>query len=174
MKKNEEIIHSNLTLQLQTEVIGIVSVLRDKVLTLGFAESCTGGLLSSYFTELAGVSDVFTGSVVSYDNKVKQSFLKVSAETLKTNGAVSSETAKQMANGAQVALDVSVAVSITGIAGPSGGSPSKPVGTVFIAVAGLKNETQVFEHHFNGDRKAIQLQSCVEAIKHLNEFINKK
>jgi nicotinamide-nucleotide amidase len=174
MKKNEETLHSTLAFRLQTEVIGIVSVLRDKALTVGFAESCTGGLLSSYFTELAGVSDVFTGSVVSYDNKVKQSFLKVSAETLKTKGAVSSETAKQMANGAQTALDVSVAISITGIAGPSGGSPSKPVGSVFIAVAGLKSETQIFEHHFNGDRKAIQLQSCVEAIKHLNEFINKK
>ncbi|MEQ1722305.1 MAG: CinA family protein [Pseudobdellovibrio sp.] len=174
MKQNEETLHSTLAFRLQTEVIGIVSVLRDKVLTVGFAESCTGGLLSSYFTELAGVSDVFTGSVVSYDNKVKKSFLKVSEETLKTNGAVSSETAKQMANGAQAALDVSVAVSITGIAGPSGGSPSKPVGTVFIAVAGLISETQVFEHHFNGDRKAIQLQTCVEAIKHLNEFINKK
>lgn len=174
MKETTQNLHSTLVKQLQTEVVGTVSVLRDNVLTVGFAESCTGGLLSSYFTELAGVSDVFTGSVISYDNKVKQKFLNVSAETLKANGAVSFQTAQEMAEGALKALEVSVAVSITGIAGPSGGSPAKPVGTVFIAVAGLKSETQSFEHHFNGDRKSVQLQSGIEAVKHLNRFINKK
>jgi nicotinamide-nucleotide amidase len=147
------------------------TVLRDKKLTVGFAESCTGGLLSSLFTELAGVSDVFLGSVVSYDNKVKQKFLNVSAESLKTDGAVSSSVAKQMAEGAQKALEVSVAVAITGIAGPSGGTAAKPVGTVFIAVAGLKSETKVFEHHFDGDRKQIQLQACAEAVKSLDKLI---
>ncbi|MBY0554596.1 CinA family protein [bacterium] len=174
MKETNQNLHSTLSNQLQSEVVGTVSVLRDNVLTVGFAESCTGGLLSSYFTELAGVSDVFMGSVISYDNKVKQKFLNVSAETLKANGAVSSQTAQEMAEGALKALEVSVAVSITGIAGPSGGSPTKPVGTVFIAVAGLKSETQTFEHHFNGDRKSVQLQSGIEAVKHLNKFINKK
>lgn len=174
MKETNQNLHSTLSNQLQSEVVGTVSVLRDNVLTVGFAESCTGGLLSSYFTELAGVSDVFMGSVISYDNKVKQKFLNVSAETLKANGAVSSQTAQEMAEGALKALEVSVAVSITGIAGPSGGSQTKPVGTVFIAVAGLKSETQTFEHHFNGDRKSVQLQSGIEAVKHLNKFINKK
>ncbi len=158
---------------LKNAVQRTVSVLRDKKLTVGFAESCTGGLLSSCFTELAGVSDVFLGSVVSYDNKVKQKFLKVSAEALKNFGAVSSEVAKQMSEEAQRSLEVSVAIAITGIAGPSGGTLQKPVGTVVIALAGLKSETKVFEHHFDGNRKQIQLQSCDEAIKHLNEFINK-
>ncbi len=173
MKTNIENINLTEIKQLQNEVVGIVSVLRDKALTVGFAESCTGGLLSSYFTELAGVSDVFMGSVVSYDNKVKQKLLNVSAETLQKFGAVSSNAAKQMAEGALEALGVSIAVSLTGVAGPSGGSPSKPVGTVFIAVAGLKSEVLTFEHHLSGDRKSIQLQACVEAVKHLKKFINK-
>ena len=162
-----EIKHENLTLS----IAKTTTVLRDKNLTVGFAESCTGGLLSSLFTELAGVSDVFLGSVVSYDNKVKQKFLNVSAQSLETNGAVSSSVAMQMADGGRKALEVSVAVAITGIAGPSGGSTSKPVGTVFIAVAGLQSETKVFEHHFGGDRKQIQLQACAEAVRHLDDFI---
>ncbi len=159
--------------KLQEWVSKTVKLLRDKKLKLGFAESCTGGLLSSSFTELAGVSDVFMGSVISYDNSLKKKFLKVSEQQLKTFGAVSSVVARQMSEEAQRSLDVDVAVSVTGVAGPSGGSATKPVGTVFIAVAGLENETQVFEHHFSGDRKQIQLQSCIQSVKHLNEFINK-
>ncbi len=158
-------------LTLTTIIVKATTVLRDKKLTVGFAESCTGGLLSSLFTEQAGVSDVFLGSVISYDNKVKQKFLGVSQESLRTDGAVSAGVAKQMAEGALKALDVSVAASITGIAGPNGGTPKKPVGTVFIAVAGLQGETKVFEHHFSGERKQIQLQACAEAVKHLTSFI---
>lgn len=157
---------------LQNEIISILRVLRDKTMTVGFAESCTGGLLSSSITALAGVSDVFLGSVVSYDNKVKQKFLGVSEETLKNFGAVSKETAQEMAKGAVSGLGSSVAVSITGIAGPSGGTAEKPVGTVFIAVVGAKRDVKVYEHHFDGDRKQVQLQSCVAALQHLNKFIN--
>lgn len=173
MKTNTEEFNIQLVKTLKTEVMSSVRVLGDKHLTVGFAESCTGGLLSSLFTELAGVSSVFMGSIVSYDNRLKKKFLGVLDETLLTKGAVSSETAGQMAVGAQISLEVSVAVSITGIAGPGGGTPDKPVGKVFIAVAGLKNETQVFEHLFDGDRKSIQLQSCQKAVQHLLEFINK-
>lgn len=155
--------------------------LRDKALTVGFAESCTGGLLSSYFTEHSGVSDVFMGSVVSYANAVKEKILGVKTQTLVAVGAVSFETAKQMAEGALKALDVKVAVSITGIAGPNGGSALKPVGTVFIAVAGTKSEvgvsamleTEVFEYHFEGDRRQIQFLTCAQATNDLTKFINK-
>ncbi len=161
-------------LTLTTIIVKATTVLRDKKLTVGFAESCTGGLLSSLFTEQAGVSDVFLGSVISYDNKVKQSLLGVSEEALKKDGAVSAGVAKQMAEQAQKALDVSVAAAITGIAGPSGGTPQKPVGTVFIAVAGLQGETKVVEHHLSGDRKQIQMQACAEAVKLLTNFINGK
>lgn len=164
--------HNSLQTDLRSQVVSIVSVLGDKGLTLGFAESCTGGLLSSYFTELSGVSKVFFGAIISYDNSVKQKFLNVSEETLKTKGAVSAEAATQMAKSAQAGLGVSISVAVTGIAGPTGGTPTKPVGTVFIAVAGLKSEVQVFEHHFSGDRKSVQLQTCIEAVKHLNDFIS--
>jgi PncC family amidohydrolase len=167
MKEETVKSHTELETTLRHQVVSIVSVLGDKGLTLGFAESCTGGLLSSYFTELAGVSKVFFGSIISYDNSVKQKFLNVSEETLKTKGAVSAETATQMALSAQKGLGVSLAAAVTGIAGPSGGTPTKPVGTVFIAVAGLKNEVQVFEHQFSGDRKSVQLQTCIEAVNHL-------
>lgn len=169
--ETENALQATLQEKLRSEVLSSVRVLGDKHLTLGFAESCTGGLLSSYFTELPGVSSVFVGSIICYDNKVKQKFLKVSEETLKTKGAVSFETAKQMAEEARRALEVDFAVSITGIAGPSGGSAQKPVGTVFIAVAGTESETVSFEHHFDGERKVVQLQSCLEAVKHLNEYL---
>ncbi len=168
MNNKYDSLHSRVAKQVEEMVL----VLRDKKLTVGFAESCTGGLLSSLFTEQAGVSDVFIGSVISYDNKVKQSLLKVSEESLKTVGAVSKEVAQQMAEGALQTLNVSVAVAVTGIAGPNGGSVRKPVGTVFIAVAGAQSEVKVFEHHFDGDRKQIQLQSCGEAMKHMIEFLN--
>lgn len=174
MKQQNETPYSTIEKNIRDEVISSVRVIDDKGLVLGFAESCTGGLLSSYLTELSGVSKIFMGSVVSYDNKVKQKFLGVSAETLKTHGAVSQATAAQMATGVLQALDVTVAVAVTGIAGPSGGTPQKPVGTVFIATAGLNREVQVFEHHFEGDRKAVQLQTCLEALKHLQKFINEE
>ncbi|AGH94775.1 CinA family protein [Pseudobdellovibrio exovorus] len=177
MKTNAVKSKSELQNTLQSSVVGTVRVLRDNGLTVGFAESCTGGLLSSSFTELAGVSDVFTGSIISYDNSVKKQLLQVSEETLQTRGAVSSETAHQMAEGALRSLGVSIAVSVTGIAGPSGGTAEKPVGTVFIAIAGSgreEMETHVRQYLFAGDRKEVQLQTCIEAIKFLNEFINKK
>lgn len=163
--------HSEMEKELRHQVVSIVSVLGDKGLTLGFAESCTGGLLSSYFTELAGVSKVFWGSIISYDNSVKQKFLSVSEELLKTKGAVSAEVATQMVKSAQTGLGVSLTAAVTGIAGPTGGTPTKPVGTVYIAVAGSKNEVKVFEHHFSGDRKSVQLQTCIETVKHLNDFL---
>jgi PncC family amidohydrolase len=173
-KQNSQIktVHA-LEIELRDQVLGVVSVLGDKTLTVGFAESCTGGLLSSFFTELSGVSKVFWGSIISYDNSVKEKFLNVSSETLKAKGAVSREVATQMALGVRAGLGVSLSAAVTGIAGPTGGTPVKPVGTVFIAVAGLKNEVEVFEHHFDGDRKSIQLQTCIEVIKHLNETLKK-
>ena len=168
-----EVNHKNLDIlekQLRESVVKATRDLRDKKITLGFAESCTGGLLSSLFTEQAGVSDVFMGAVICYSNVLKEKLLGVKPQTLNSVGAVSSESAKQMAEGCVKQLDVKLSVSLTGIAGPSGGTPLKPVGTVFIAVAGLECEAKVFEHHFKGDRKQIQLQACVEAVRHLTEF----
>lgn len=156
--------------EVQRQVVEVIQLVRDKQLTLGFAESCTGGLLSSLFAEVPGVSDIFVGSVVSYANKVKENVLGVRPSDLKSAGAASDMVARQMAEGAIRTLKSSVSLSITGIAGPTGGSPEKPVGTVFIAIAGTKVETQVFHHLFSGDRKQIQEQTCLKALEHLKRY----
>lgn len=123
------------------------SLLLAKKLTLSTAESCTGGKIASLITSVAGSSRWYQGSVIAYDNAVKTSLLGVSAETLKSHGAVSEETAREMAAGALKVMGTDLAVSVTGIAGPDGGTPLKPVGTVFFAVAdrtGIVTAKQVF------------------------------
>lgn len=123
----------------------------EKKCTFGFAESCTGGLTSSKITDLSGSSAVFHGGVISYDNSVKENVLKVKTETLKKVGAVSVEVAEEMAVGLRELLKCDYAVSITGIAGPTGGTPEKPKGTVAIGFAGPKSSgAKLF--HFPGDR----------------------
>lgn len=130
--------------------------LRSRKCTIGFAESCSGGLLSATLTALSGVSDVYMGSVVSYSNQIKIDLLGVTTEALKAEGAVSELVARQMAQGARRQLKVDVAVSVTGIAGPTGGSPDKPVGTVCFAVAGPGNALRSVRTHFPGERNQVQ------------------
>jgi PncC family amidohydrolase len=149
---------SNLAQDLQRcdELIEKVSTeLRSRGETIGFAESCTGGLLSGCFTDLAGVSDVYMGSVIAYSNRLKEKLLGVSTSTLMASGAVSPQTAGEMARGACSVLEVEWAVSITGIAGPGGGTPQKPVGTVCFGLAGPGVE-ETAAQLFSGDRRAIR------------------
>lgn len=141
----------------------ILPLLRKHQQTLGFAESCTGGLLSTSLTSLPGVSDVFMGSVVSYANQVKMDLLSVDENSLKDHGAVSEQVALQMAQGARDKLKCSWALAITGIAGPSGGSVEKPVGTVCFAICGPNFEAST-RQKFSGDRAAIQIHSVRFAI----------
>ncbi|VAW35534.1 ADP-ribose pyrophosphatase of COG1058 family / Nicotinamide-nucleotide amidase [hydrothermal vent metagenome] len=105
-----------------------------KRLTLALAESCTGGLLAHTITSVPGCSDWFLGGVISYSNEIKVKLLSVSEETLREHGAVSSETAMEMAKGVRKRLASDVSAAVTGIAGPGGGSTEKPVGTVFLAL----------------------------------------
>lgn len=123
----------------------------DKKITFGFAESCTGGLTSSKITDLPGSSAVFYGGVISYDNSIKENVLKVKSETLKKVGAVSVEVAEEMAIGLRDLLKCDYAVSITGIAGPGGGTTEKPKGLVAIGFAG-PNKSGARLFHFPGDR----------------------
>lgn len=106
-----------------------------KKMTLTFAESCTGGLLAKSFTDIPGVSEVFSGSVVTYSNDAKQKFLGVDEKTLEKYGAVSKQTAYEMAKGARLLFSSDIAVAVTGIAGPDGGSDEKPVGLVYIGIS---------------------------------------
>lgn len=112
----------------------LVQAFHAKNRTLSFAESCTGGLAAATVVSVPGVSSVFFGSIVSYDNSVKENLLGVPRPVLKTVGAVSKETAMQMAKGARASLGTDIAVSVTGIAGPGGGTAEKPVGTVYLGV----------------------------------------
>lgn len=135
----------------------IVQKANARGITFGFAESCTGGLCSHRMTNVAGSSQAFWGSIVSYDNSIKMNLLNVSAETLQQHGAVSEATACEMARGARLELKTSLAISLTGIAGPGGGSLEKPVGTVWIGVANAKGVTaKKFE--FKGDRETLKLR----------------
>lgn len=138
----------------------VIEKLRSRKQTVGFGESCTGGLLSATLAAIPGVSDIFLGSVVSYAYEAKVDLLHVSWDVLKAEGAVSEKVAQQMAQGVRTQLKCHWSVAITGIAGPTGGSPEKPVGTVWFAVNGPGFETAV-KKLFSGRRTDIQ-QAAVE------------
>ena len=149
----------------------LIALAKDKKITLGTAESCTGGLVGAALTSVSGASAVFFGGIISYDNSVKEAVLGVKKETLLTVGAVSHDTAVQMAEGARRVLGTDLAVSVTGIAGPTGGTPAKPVGTVFIAVARRDGKTLCTENRFLGDRDAVRAQTVEKAITLLTEVV---
>ena len=125
----------------------IVRLLTERKLTLALAESCTGGGIAHRVTNVPGASAVFPGGIVAYSNAAKQKFLGVRAETLARHGAVSEGVARAMAEGAREKFGADFALAVTGIAGPAGGTKAKPVGTVFIALAGAPGT--VVERKFN-------------------------
>lgn len=141
----------------------LVALLRARGLTCATAESCTGGGVGSAITSVPGSSAVFSGGVISYSNEVKNRVLGVSQETLNTVGAVSSETAIHMARGARELMRADIAVSITGIAGPDGGSEEKPVGLVWFGIASEAGE-RAEKAIFRGDRARIREQAVIHAL----------
>ena len=142
----------------------VVDTLREHGLTLGTAESCTGGQIASRITDVAGCSDVFIGGIVAYANDVKVNVLGVSPETLKNYGAVSEETAREMALGAIERLGCSVGLATTGIAGPGGGTPAKPVGLVYVACA-YNGGVTVDRLMLSGTREHIRRLTSNRALK---------
>ncbi len=136
----------------------VISKLKERGWTLATAESCTGGLIGQHITRVSGASDVFKGSVVAYANEVKELVLKVDAETLESVGAVSEAVAKQMVEHVSQLLRTDTAISITGIAGPSGGTNQKPVGTAYI---GIKTPHGVFVKHYSYARGRQEFQEHV-------------
>jgi nicotinamide-nucleotide amidase len=139
----------------------LLDLCRSKKLTIAAAESCTGGLLAATLTEVAGSSDVFERGFVTYSNAAKQAMLGVPAETLERHGAVSPETAQAMAQGALAHAPADLAVSITGIAGPSGATPSKPVGLVYFAAAARSGRLIEHERRYGDIGREHVRRACV-------------
>ena len=141
----------------------VLDACRERGLTLATAESCTGGLVAARLTSVPGSSDVFVGAVVAYADEVKAQELGVPADVLERYGAVSAETAAAMAEGARARLGADVAVSVTGVAGPGGGTPEKPVGLVFLHAQG-PDGALARRLDLPGDREAIRARATVAAL----------
>lgn len=137
-------------------------------LTVSLAESCTGGLVAATITEVAGSSGYFLGGVVSYANEAKEALLDVPAATLAAHGAVSAQTARAMALGARTRFGAALAASVTGIAGPDGGSVEKPVGLVYLGLAGREG-ADVRRLQLTGDRQSIREGAARAALEWLIE-----
>lgn len=145
-------------------------LLRRRGLTLALAESCTGGLVGHRITDVPGSSDYYRGSVVAYASDVKEALLHVLPETLARHGAVSEETAREMARGARRVIEADLGLSITGIAGPTGGTPEKPVGLVCVALAAADGDW-VERHIWDGDRRENKAQSAEAALDLLRRYL---
>lgn len=141
----------------------IVTILQQKDWQVTCAESCSGGMIASRLVNVAGVSDVFGESYVTYANSAKHKLLGVSEQALEEYGAVSPEVAEQMARGAAERAKAQAAIAVTGIAGPGGGTPEKPVGLVYIGCY-VDGEVFVTQNHFQGNRMEIRTQTTEAAL----------
>ncbi|MDP5213979.1 nicotinamide-nucleotide amidohydrolase family protein [Pseudoalteromonas tunicata] len=161
-------------MELQQEISQLAAelgaILADKGIWITTAESCTGGGISYALTDTARSSRYIDRCFVTYSNEAKQALLGVSATTLANFGAVSEQTVIEMAQGAALAANAQLAISVSGIAGPGGGSTDKPVGTVWFAIT-LDDKTQSLKRIFNGSRSEVRVQAIVFALKKLIEII---
>jgi len=154
------------------EVAGrVADTLKANALVMAAAESCTGGWIGQAVTMVPGSSKWFDRGFVTYTNESKQEMLGVSAETLKRFGAVSEQTVREMAAGALKASHAQVAVAVSGVAGPDGGTSKKPVGTVCIAWCMTGSEPVARSHRFQGDRDSVRRQSVIAALEGLLELV---
>ncbi len=151
----------------------LVELLKKTGKTLSTAESCTGGLIGGAVTSVPGSSEVFFGGAITYSNEVKEKLLGVKTDTLIAHGAVSEETAREMVAGARELFHTDVAIAVTGIAGPGGATPTKPVGLVYIAVADGPRIV-VCRNVFKGDREQVREQTVSTACELMKELIEGK
>ncbi len=154
-------------------VLRVSETLKQHNLKLVTAESCTGGGLSYWLTSVPGSSDWFDRGFVTYSNSAKMEMLDVNEQTLADEGAVSEPAAREMAEGALAHSEANIAIAITGIAGPDGGTPEKPVGTVWIGWAGNQFTTTTKAFSFSGDRQHIRIQSMEQALTQLLSLVNR-
>lgn len=148
----------------------IFKMLKEHNLKIATAESCTGGLVSSRLTEIPGVSECFMNGITTYSNEAKMNFLKVSRDTLDKYGAVSEETALEMVRGIRTVSNTEVGISVTGIAGPDGGTPEKPVGLVYVAVSCL-DKTGVLKLNLTGNRQKIRWNASTRVLDLLRRML---
>ncbi|MFT3792932.1 MAG: nicotinamide-nucleotide amidohydrolase family protein [Rudaea sp.] len=151
------------------QTIAAILLQRDAVLCT--AESCTGGWIAKVLTDIAGSSAWFECGAVTYGNESKQAVLGVRAQTLARHGAVSGETAAEMVSGALLRFGATLAVAVTGIAGPTGGSPEKPVGTVWIGWKRRGGAAQTERFQFSGDREAVRRQTVAVALRGVERLL---
>ena len=155
------------------EMLEFQNLLKKHNKTITTAESCTGGLIASMITEVSGSSKIFNGSIVTYSNEIKQKELNVKEDTLKKNGAVSIQVVDEMLNGVIKKFDANLAIAVSGIAGPDGGTENKPVGTVVIGIIGDCFGKNIEICHFEGDRKKVQIQAAKYSLKKISKFFQK-
>jgi PncC family amidohydrolase len=148
----------------------LFSSLAKRSLTLSTAESCTGGLLGTFLTELPGSSQYYSGGVIAYSNAAKSNLLKVAKATIDEKGAVSQEVAQLMAEGAAKVFHTPLSISVTGIAGPTGGSDEKPVGTVFCSFK-IFDKTVTQKFHFTGNRNQVRMQTVLACINKMVDLL---
>ena len=148
----------------------IFELLKEKGKTISFVESCTGGKLVSALVKYPGASDVIDSGLVTYSNASKIREVNVLSETLQTYGAVSHQTCHEMVKGLVEKTGTNIGVSITGIAGPTGGTDEKPVGLVYIGIK-IEDETYTFENRFTGSREMIQTRTVIKAFKLLYDLL---
>ncbi len=142
----------------------LVRALLENNMRIATSESCTGGMIASKITSVAGSSGCFDCGVVTYSNEQKHKLLGVSEETLSKYSAVSEKTALEMCNGVKKLADADIGISVTGIAGPGGGTPDKPVGTVWIGICG-ENVHKAYKFLFSGDRNQVRIQTAICAME---------
>jgi len=148
----------------------IIQKLSEQKQTITFAESCTGGRIVAAFTAISGASNVLNGSCVTYSNQIKHQWLGVELSVLEKYGAVSKECVSQMLSGIQKMAQSDYAIAVSGIAGPTGGTESKPVGTVYIGILTPQNQ-EIYHYHFEGNREEVQERSVRFAIEKLSQAL---
>lgn len=144
----------------------VVKILKEKNLMLSTAESCTGGMIGELITSVSGASEVYGFGFITYANEAKEQILGIKHETLEKFGAVSEETAREMALGAKRVSGSDISVSVTGIAGPGGGTKEKPVGLVYTAIC-FNEKVETFKLLLKGDRESVRKQTCEKVFENI-------
>lgn len=157
----------------QEKMLELQNLLLKRNETITCAESCTGGLVASYITQNSGSSSIFRGSIVTYCNEIKEQELNVKKETMIKFGVVSCEVVEEMCIGALKKFDADYAIAISGVAGPTGGTKNKPVGTVAIGIISKEKILDIRIYNFSGNRNEIQIQAAKTALNTIFEILSK-